>query len=541
MRSENNALSQLSVVHSAVFIAIVAFVAFAPTLRNEFTYDDRVVVSENEAGLIALRAPSVTFSSDYFALSTEATWRPLVTVSYVVDHAIWGLRPFGFHLSNLLWHIASAVLFLAACLSLRAPLSIATAAALLYAAHPIQSEAVCAIGFREDTQCAALCFAAFALWPSERHEICRVVAAIACFLAALTAKEMAFALPLLLIAKDCKLRRAMTEVADTGSRGLVPWRGLGRSPTRFAVHAVVWLAAGAFLALWASFRPDAPPAANVYADVPLWNRAAAFPAIVMKYIQWLVAPWPLSVERMIAMDGAVFWTSSVLGAVALAVVAALAWTGRRRFPAGWEGAVAFVLLLAPVSNLVAIYNPLGERYLTLPSAAFCWVVTHALFAVVKSEKARRAALATVVIVYVGLSWSRATEWRTPETLWRSATQREPRSPRAWLNLGRALTESGRPAEALEPLFEAQRLAPSDPRILNALGWTLNEQSRYEEALVLLSLGLRSAPNFAPLHINLTVAYMGLGDRENALVHAKRAVELAPDSAEARGNLGRLLD
>ena len=545
----------------AALVVCLAVAAFAPALRNGFTYDDELVVSDNP-GLSGLLSPGAYFTRDYFALSGETTWRPLATLSYALDYRAWGANPFGYHLTNLLWHAAASVLFLALCLSLGAERRVAAAAACLYAVHPIQSEAVCAIGFREDLQCSAFYFAALALWPTlrsaggELRRHVRAAASVICFILAMLSKEMAFSFPLMVLLKEALQGRSrlpgVTQTDDAQSVSFSASRDVTkRLESRSAGVTSLWLAVvvlltGFFLGLPRFFSaPSAPP--NPYTGVPLFVRLAAFPAIAVRYLRLLAVPWPLSVERIVVMEGAAFWVSSALSAIALLAVGALAWAAARRFAAGLQAFIAFLVLLAPVSNIVPIYNPMAERYLVLPCAAFCWAAAQGGGLVGGQWTGwtrwtgwtKWALVVALLGGAVALDWRRAADWRSPEALWGGVVAAESRSPRALLNYGLAMTEAGKPETALPALLRARDLSPGDVRVLNTLGWTLNNLQRYAEAKDALDRALRQAPDFGPAHLNMTVTCVGLGDLNGARFHARRAAALMPQSAAARGNLARL--
>mgnify|MGYP000333167199 CR=1 FL=1 len=534
---------------TATVVAAVAMAAFAPSLLNGFTFDDAFVVSANP-GLERLRSPAAYVSRDYFDLSGEATWRPVVTASYALDFALWGQSPRGYHLTNLLWHAAAVVAWLFAFRSLGASARVSALAAVIYATHPVQSEAVCGVGFREDLQCAAFYGMALALWPAggairreapaRRHG--RYVAALLCFVLAALAKEMALSFPLLALAK----------VAGRGPQGDAKSRGNGRTG-RWSGEEAGWLCAAGIVAaglaaLSVGWTPAIRPE-NPYAEAPPGVRLAAFPWIVAQYLRLLAFPWPLSVEHVVPMEGHAFWIASgcaLAGLLALGSVSVLA---RRRFPAGLEAFVAFFVLLAPVSNLVPIYNPMAERYLTLPLAAFAWTMAHALDAGIRGLERRRgrqagrwAAIglcAGMVALYGALDWRRAADWRSSESLWGAEVARNSPSPRAWLNYAVALAESGKFRQALPPIERAQTMASDHPRILNTLGWICNEFGRFAQARAALEKAIALQPDLGEAHLNLAVSLAGLNNRPAALRHARRAVELLPHSEAARRNLDRL--
>ncbi len=173
---------------SISLILIISIAIYSNTLKNGFVYDDRFTIVDNLFIKNWNNLPEL-FSKTYFSRSGEETYRPIVTLSYFVDYSLWGLKPFGYHLTNLLLHSANVVLvYLFALLLLNNPLSptllrgsniththtytrwIAFFTALLFSIHPIQSEAVNAISFREDLLVVFFLTAAFILYIKLKEE-----------------------------------------------------------------------------------------------------------------------------------------------------------------------------------------------------------------------------------------------------------------------------------------------------------------------------------------------------------------------------------
>jgi len=91
-------------------VLIVSFAAYYNSLFNSFTYDDKFIITQNFEFQNIHKINSL-FNNSYFAYSQELSYRPLVTISHLIDYVIWGLKPFGHHLTNLFLHIIATLLF----------------------------------------------------------------------------------------------------------------------------------------------------------------------------------------------------------------------------------------------------------------------------------------------------------------------------------------------------------------------------------------------------------------------------------------------
>src|SRR3989339_1852277 len=133
------------------FILLVAIpvLIYINSLQNTFVYDDVFTITDNYfirdwGNFTAL------FTNDYFKYSGEVTYRPVVTFSYFIDYFLWHLNPAGFHLTNILLHVVNVVLvyLLVSAVSRSRTASFLTS--ILFALHPVLTEAVNGISYRED-------------------------------------------------------------------------------------------------------------------------------------------------------------------------------------------------------------------------------------------------------------------------------------------------------------------------------------------------------------------------------------------------------
>ena len=94
---------------SISFILIIAIAIYSNTLKNGFVYDDESTIVNNTL-IKDFSNISKLFTKEYFISSAEASYRPVVTFTYFLDYAIYGLNPYGFHLTNLILHAINGVL-----------------------------------------------------------------------------------------------------------------------------------------------------------------------------------------------------------------------------------------------------------------------------------------------------------------------------------------------------------------------------------------------------------------------------------------------
>src|SRR5215208_2773042 len=188
---------------TAAALAIAVFICYANSMGNDFVFDDQYLV------LIYSRPRSFSHLIEMLIDS----YRPVRNLSYILDFAVWGANPFGFHLTNVLIHAANTVLVFFLVRHFRVGPVLSMLAALIFAVHPIQTDSVAYISGRRDVLFTLLYLAAFYAYLTYRERKSRVFFALFVILWALSlmSKEMAVSLPLIIFLWNyCELWGAET-------------------------------------------------------------------------------------------------------------------------------------------------------------------------------------------------------------------------------------------------------------------------------------------------------------------------------------------
>ncbi len=188
---------------AVTFVALLAVLPFVNSFGNNFAFDDGIAIVENPL-IKSLRNVPTLLTSGYWEPYPRMgkLYRPLVTISYAANYAMGGLRPFGYHLINLLLHLAVSLLVYRLALRLFRQPEGALVAAALFAVHPLHTEAVTGIVGRAELFAAAFFLLAW-WWDLEGRGRPRyIVGSLAAFALALVSKEHAVALPGVLALSD---------------------------------------------------------------------------------------------------------------------------------------------------------------------------------------------------------------------------------------------------------------------------------------------------------------------------------------------------
>lgn len=540
-----------AILAGALLVALIV-ATYAASLRGEFLWDDDLHVTANPTivGPLGLKEIWTTARANYF---------PLVLTNFWIQHALWGLEPFGYRVVTLLFHAGAAILLWRVLVQLRVPG--AWLGAALWALHPVQVESVAWICELKNTQSAGFFLAAILFhvrwletgginggrpgWgngvlaaqvpapPAERPILERkrrllspasrnYLFALLCAVLALLSKPSTVMLPVALaLVTWWQWRR-------------VEWRDWLPLAPCFALSAV---AAG--WTIWEQMHHSGAIGPEWSQTLP--ERLALAGRVVWFYLGKLAWPEPL----LFIYPRWTISTANVVAfaplAAALAGLAALGGLSRRRptCAGGFLAAAYFVALLFPVLGFFNIYffrySFVGDHFQYLASMGPLALAGAAL---AQGPRVLGRLSAGVLVTGLALlSWRESTEYRDNETLWRTTLARNPQAVMAWLNLGDTLLKKERLDEAIGIFTHVTRLKPDDMDAFNDLGGALLLTDRPAEALAALARAAVLAPRRAEVHNNLGNAQRALGRTAEAGASFRRALELDPDYAEAHNNLG----
>jgi hypothetical protein len=450
----------------ATLVFIVPFALFSPSLAFDFVYDARYQILSGDF----LHTPSNwrnILTLDVMSMDVLDFNRPAHLASLMLDAALWGRNPFGYHLTNVILHASNSVLVFLVVLRILPskttaeycfaheekylPLACcAMAGALFFAVHPLQVEAVCEPSYREDLlvvffTLATLLSASLArVWPIRTLRFLSGVACVVfCFLAC-AAKETGFmAVGILYLWRVCIDKE-------------VSWSWW--IPTLSGC----FLATGIFVAM--RFGLETADS-EVFESKPGFL-GGSFPAavsiqtrILVLYARNLVNPAGLCADYGPPSLGAI---SDLEAAAALSVFVLVSLliacrSNRAAFCLGF-----IVLGLLPVSNLLPMFRPAADRYIYLPMAGVGMLTAVLMSAIPVRGWVPgffRISFAAIIVWFGLLSWNRQMVWRDSESLWEDTAKKNPSSRNAWLGLGFDLQRSGGAADSV--VFFEKALEVSD--------------------------------------------------------------------------------
>jgi len=523
-------------------VAPAACLPFVPALRNGWVnWDDPVFLLGNA------HLRSLSFENLRWMLTTtwSGVYQPLPWLTYALDHSLWGLDPAGFHLTSILFHCANAALFFLIArrlLSLaRAPQApegeaalglAAFAAALLFAVHPLRVESVAWASERRDVVCGAFFLLSVLAYLRERESGAGVGASLALFSGALLSKATAVTLPVLLLILDVYPLRRLPED---------PRRWLSKPASGVIREKIPYFSAAAAAGLLAIWAESSNRVLWTWQQHGLGTRLAQAAFGVSFYLAKTLFPFGLSPCYEMPADAASIAPAAALGAAAAALLSVLAWRLRSRMPGLLAAWLAYLAAISPVLGLLQAGSQIAaDRYSYLSCLGWPLLAAGWLRAKLEGEPpARRASLAAaacLLIILAALSWRQTGFWRDPIALWSHALEVDPGSAVANLDMGAALADSGRVAQAAARFEAALRANPACVEAEDALirAWGGEPAADAQR----LSRIVETNPVCRRARRNWLTARAALGDPGPAIAYFEGVLRIQPQDEAARRNLER---
>ncbi|PYI94703.1 MAG: hypothetical protein DME97_00310 [Verrucomicrobia bacterium] len=496
---KTGALLQRTWVRCAL-LALLGFAVHFPSLQGQFIWDDQYLARDNPF----IKSPVLvleSFRHYLFLDSFSAHYRPVQNISYIFDYLIWNTDPYGFHLSNVLWHVGSGILlYLLLARLLKGFLgdgrhsfvSIAAFfAALLWMVHPVHSAAVDYISGRADSLAFFFASGSWLLYLRGRDATRPAARGLLFCLAALS-----------ILLALCSRESACLWVAIFLGHLFVFEKSMARR-TKFTALIVCLLIVGCY----AGLRQLPDKRITTIASSTGWPapvRATLMARALGDYGRLMVWPVNLHMERTVfepeSLQTGASWRKAAaveyLSIAGLVVAAGLALAAARKGPAHGIrsfGAAWFLLSYLPTSNLFELNATIAEHWLYLPSVGF--LIFAAGWLLELPNRSRQVAIAFACVACAGLSarsFIRSTDWITAETFYQRTLAAGGKSLRVAMNLGQVYSSKGEYAKA-EALFRrVLEISPDYTIARSNLGEALFRQGKTKEAEAVFAVASKSA-------------------------------------------------
>ena len=497
---------------------VLAVAPYAQSLGHDFHYDDYHSVVRNSHIRQLEQIPHFFTDPSLFSVNPEsAMYRPALLASYAANFAVSGSGAAGFHAVNVLLHGINVLLAFQLLMALRQPLAVSFLSAVLFAIHPLQSEAVNYVSSRSELLMATFFLSACLLYlrfAGSRNWSVYAASMLCAALALLTKSVAVMLVPAL---------------------GLLDWwvGGWQLLRARLRWYMPYLLLALTYVAMARRIVDKALLEPVRGLDVQIWTQLKA--AVYSLFLAGV--PVKLNAEHQ-------FFVSKspdpvvIVAALALFSAAVAIWklpaSRRSVATSGWT-----ILLLVPsfAVPLIVLFN---EHRLYLAALGVClaisWCLRRALLYRGVSGALVAALFGGILLIF---TVQRSAVWADEISLWGDASAKSPKMLKPHLRLGDALAKRGQLEGAERAYLKALALRNRHPAVRNNLGTLYRKQMRLREAQDQFEAILSTAPHYVPARMNLAGLLLQQRNWSAAKTHYERVLEFSHTSGVAQGHLGRI--
>lgn len=523
-----------------LILFIIPWITYYNTLNNGFVFDDLPLIQDNKT------LPSLKNVNNIFSVITQKRgYRPIRALSYAIDYHFSELNPLSYHISNIAYHTINTFLVYLITLFLLGNRVTAFFASLLFAVHPVHTDAVTYIAGRRDILFTLFYLTGFYTFLKYRqtNRSTFMLSSMIAYLLSIGSKEMGVTLPAIFLlydlvnnlpqeTKELKLRGFLSNVIKTLKEIWVHYKYF---------YSIFFIGALAFSAQ--KILINSPSHQKGYYGDSLWVTLLTVNKIIFHYIKLLIFPINLvadySYDAFPLASSLFEWSTLASTILLLLLLFVLVRMLTRKKWIAFSGIWFFITLL-PVCHIIPHHELLAEHYLYLPSYGFCLIIALFLTALLEDKKNSSLIYSSFMVIIVLFSLriiDRNRDWKDGMALWSKTVKTAPRCARAQNNLGAEYLKGKKYREATFHLKKALDIKPKDAEVHNNLGLAYKEQGLYDHAAWFLRRAIKFKKRYFDAMNNLANTYERKGEYDLAIKVFKYILKRKPGYAQAYNNLG----
>ena len=456
--------------HGYIILIVLCFIAYFNTFNNSFVFDDDTIIVNNANILKISNIPDLLVAKGEYKYSFGALYRPLIMISFAIDNSLWGLKPSGFHVTNLLLHIIAVILLYKILLTLftgfEHKILASLISAAIFAVHPVHTESVSFISSRTDVLCSIFFFLSFYYYIKYRNifipgNISKtketpnkniknekvknvnynkfLVFSFLYYFLGLLSKEMIITLPLLFILYDFVLLK----------QPLINLRKYLKVYFAFILITSVYL----LIRYFEVRGTEEKLIFNWFYGKSTLILFSTMIKTIPEYVRLLFIP----INLIYDYNGVISYSYSIFDvAVIFSIIftIALIWLSVFFYKNNsiYSYSILFFLItLTPVVNIVSTCNIMAERFLYMISFSLSVSVAYFLCKFIRHKNFRSVVSISliIIIIFSYLTYERNKVWKDNDTLYMSAEGSESLS--AMINVAGIYTRKGQ-IEKAEKLY-----------------------------------------------------------------------------------------
>jgi protein O-mannosyl-transferase len=549
-----NKISWQRVSAILLFIALI-FIIYAQVLHFGFAnIDDSVYVTQNPHVLGGLSAEGLKWA---FTSTFAGFWHPITWLSLMLDAQIYGSWAGGYHLTNLLLHLASSIMLFMIFHRITGSFWRSGFVASMFAIHPLHVESVAWIGERKDVLSAFLGMLTIYAYVCyvENQSVKRYLLVFVLFFLGLMSKPMLVTLPFVLMLLDywpldrISFRFRYGDVIATDKKSFMTAKKASvRRVILEKVPLLILIVPISMVTFFSERKFGALPTMESFPlDMRIYNALVSY----IRYIEKTILPVNLSVYYPHPGMWPV-WQVMIAGSI---IILLSVWVFRKItcYPYLTVGWLWYVGTLVPVIGFIQV-GPcsMADRYTYIPLIGLFIMLAWGVPDLVRRFPHKKAVLSfgalLLIIILSVLSWQRCKLWGDNYLLWDDVLKKynissisnikeKHKIAFAYNFRGIGYAEKGNYRQAIEDYNVALKINNQYGEAMNNRANAYGMIGQNDLALLDFAQLITVNPKFADAYYNRGGLYLTIGDLDKAINDFTEAIKIDPNMADAFNNRG----
>ena len=513
----------LNITVTLAAILIVTFVAFIPSINNEFTnWDDADYITNNDL----IRSLSFANFGTYCSTPFLGNYHPLVLSTYALEYAIAGTDPFLYHLDNILIHVINTCLVFLFFYLLTGRLDTAAVVSILFGVHPMHVESVAWASERKDLLYSlfylggAVCYIMYVKRSLKKKFY---IFTLILFLLSLLSKGLGITLPLVMLLIDYFVKREFDRKV---------W-----------LEKVPFFALSIFFGIVAILAQQSATAIEVVKGHNFIDRMFFASYGLAVYFFKLIVPIKLSAFHPYPakINGALPWVFYITP-LAVILLGYLFYRFSRNSKEIVFGGLFFLFTIAPVLQLLPVgMSIIAERYTYISYLGLFFIIAYGFRYLNESRPKFRPAWFALMGLFVltsgTITWTRCETWKDTITLWTDVIEKHPNATIAYTNRGVYYNDGGLYEQAVADFTKALEIDSLSGEAYYNRGNSYKQMQETENALEDFNKAIDIFPNYAEAYNKRAGIYVKYREKDKALADYTQAIKLKPGFFDAYNNRG----
>jgi len=513
----------------ALIIIVLCVFSYSSSLNNSFTnWDDEQMLVNNQS--VKSLSPANIF--DIFTNFHHSHYHPLVNISYAAEYHFFGLKPFVYHLTNLIFHILNSILVYLILFRLFKNNFVSILVSVLFAVHPLHVESVAWITERKDMLYSFFFLMAFLFYlknkqsKSKRFDIyIYIFFILSCF-----SKASAVTFPVILVLTDYFNNKKIT------------FNDIKEKVPLFLIAVIFGI-----INIMAQYQQ---PLSGVAIETPQFGILEKALIVFYNYCFYvyktlipinLSAFYPYPNLATVSLP-IIFWIAPVITGL---IVYAVYYT-RRINTVFMFGLLFYSVTILPVLQIVPVGRAItADRFAYIPIIGLLLIFSFVIYLLYNKfiknaihKKALIAVLAICILSLAYLSRLQSMIWENSMTLYTDMVNKFPENPIGYNNRGTLHLNDKNFGEAENDFLNAIKYDSKYAAAYNNMGLLLNGRTQYDKAIEYFTKATELNNSYAEAYFNKGFAYFNKNEIDKAIEYYNKAISIDPGFAVAYNNLGK---